>query len=76
MTTKVLSWCDFCKHRKGMWNCRAFPDGIPEDILYGMPHSIPVDGQGNSLVFTLDMRKQAEFDDMQPYLVPAEGLPA
>lgn len=60
-----------------MWDCRAFPNGIPDDIIYGdIGHPVPVDGQGNTFVFTLDMRKQAEFDDMQPYLVPAEGLPA
>jgi len=71
MTTVVPNWCSFCKHYTGSLKCRAFPSGIPLDITLGDPHSSPVSGQDNDLVFALDMRKQAAFDDVQPYLSTA-----
>lgn len=74
-TLGTPAYCDFCIHKAGDETCRAFPDGIPEDILWGeVGHPQPLLDQGNALVFTLSKRKQAEFDEMQPYLVPAEGF--
>jgi len=31
----VDSLCQVCVHRTSVWNCRAFPDGIPRPILRG-----------------------------------------
>jgi len=32
--------------------CPAFPDGIPDEIAYGdNPHTEPLPGQGNTIVF-------------------------
>jgi len=72
MTTIPPSWCNYCKHYKLNGTCKAFPDGIPGDILFEVPHSSPVAGQVGDTVFTLDMRKQEEFNDAQPYLMSAE----
>ena len=47
--------CDFCKHRLiRHYTCKAFPDGIPEEILKGEnKHSKPLPEQGNNIVFGL-----------------------
>jgi len=32
--------------------CKAFPDGIPEEVAYGEnKHKTPLKGQGNNVVF-------------------------
>jgi len=38
---------------EGLYNvCVAFPDGIPDEIAYGdNPHSEPLPGQGNEIVY-------------------------
>jgi len=37
--------CAICKHRKGT-TCKAFPDGIPRDLLRGVRlHIYPVEKQ-------------------------------
>ncbi len=45
MTSFSAPKCVFCKHfieRKGPFSCKAFPSGIPEDILQdGFDHSKP-----------------------------------
>lgn len=34
--------------------CKAFPDGIPEEIIYGDNlHLIPINGQENKIVFEI-----------------------
>jgi hypothetical protein len=68
MTTVGPTWCNYCKHYAGYGVCRAFPDGIPYGIYNGDPHDTPVPEQRNADVFTLDKRKQAAFDEDQPYL--------
>ena len=47
--------CDFCRQSLiRHYTCRAFPDGIPEEILNGANvHSKPLPGQGNDIVFAL-----------------------
>lgn len=32
---EVVGLCHQCVHRTSVWNCRAFPDGIPNEILRG-----------------------------------------
>ena len=68
MTTIAPNWCRFCKNNKGDGTCRAFHDGIPFAFTLGDPHTAPVPGQTGDAVFTLDLRKQDEFNMMQPYL--------
>jgi len=37
---------------KEQFSCKAFPDGIPDEILSGKDkHKEPYDGQENNLVF-------------------------
>jgi hypothetical protein len=37
--------CMDCKHHKGDLTCKAFPDGIPEEIIMGnSDHSKPFPG--------------------------------
>ena len=39
--------CHTCKHRTGLWTCRAFPQGIPPQVLSGeLDHRAPVIGDG------------------------------
>ena len=47
--------CDFCKHCLiRHYNCEAFPEGIPEEILEGKNrHSEPLPNQRNNIVFGL-----------------------
>ena len=48
--------CDTCIHAltdKPGARCKAFPDGIPPEILYGgNNHSEPLPDQKNKLVYT------------------------
>ena len=48
--------CMICRHyynwEVGGMNCKAFPDGIPDEILEGGdPHSKPLKDQDNDIVF-------------------------
>lgn len=44
--------CGECKHNKGDGTCKAFPEGIPEEILTGdNKHKKPLIGQGNNIIF-------------------------
>jgi hypothetical protein len=44
--------CYSCKFFYGHSACKAFIDGIPEEILTGeIEHSKPIKGQGNSIVY-------------------------
>ena len=45
--------CFKCKHRDIFEDgCKAFPDGIPDEILSGdNDHSKPLPGQQNDIVF-------------------------
>jgi hypothetical protein len=37
--------CQSCKHRRSGGKCRAYPDGIPVDILVGnVFHTVPLPG--------------------------------
>jgi hypothetical protein len=47
--------CDFCKHLiEKKKTCRAFPEGIPEEILMGKnKHSSPLADQGNDFIFDM-----------------------
>jgi hypothetical protein len=47
--TPLLNMCDWCKHYQGATNnrvvCKAFPDGIPMEILdLGVTHRQPYSG--------------------------------
>ena len=42
--------CFKCKHW-GSFGCKAFPEGIPNEILMENEHSKPLPGQGNDIVF-------------------------
>lgn len=49
--TKLPSQCDYCQWNTGGSTCRAFPDGIPGDILDGSAdHSQPYPGD-NGIMF-------------------------
>lgn len=71
MTSMIPAWCDYCRHDRDDGTCAAFPDGIPENIAMGDPHSSPVEWQGNDVVFTLDSSKQEQFTEDEPYLSTA-----
>ena len=44
--------CFDCKHYRGDGICEAFPDRIPERILWGeIDHDKPLKGQKNDLVY-------------------------
>ena len=44
--------CLACKHLGKPLTCKAFPEGIPKEILDGKTdHSVPTEGQGNDIVF-------------------------
>jgi len=52
MTTILKLKCLECSHYKGSNRCIAFPEGIPEEIIYGKnKHSKPIKGQDNEIVF-------------------------
>jgi len=49
--------CLVCKHFNELeygLTCNAFPDGIPENIIMGEPHTKPLPSQGNDIVFEED----------------------
>ena len=46
--------CLKCKHFEQLkygLKCKAFPNGIPDDILMGTPHTKPTKNQKNKIVF-------------------------
>lgn len=47
--------CYECEHFNsfdvGRISCAAFPDGIPDEIIFGKPHLKPIRGQKNKIVF-------------------------
>jgi hypothetical protein len=52
MTTTIDLICFDCKHKfQFQLGCKAFPDGIPDEILQTNQHSFPLPDQGNSVVF-------------------------
>lgn len=44
MTSAPAPKCVICKHKFETLQCDAFPDGIPDDILFGFDHSEPYPG--------------------------------
>lgn len=49
-----LAICFNCKHfiDNGNYTCAAFPDGIPDEIIFGEnDHEKPLKGQTNSIVY-------------------------
>jgi len=48
----VIVLCENCKNYFGSLQCEAFPDRIPDEILLtGNPHTKPLPGQKNDIVF-------------------------
>lgn len=44
--------CWTCKHRDYGYKCPAFPNGIPDDIAWGLTHHTTVrDDQKNPIIF-------------------------
>ncbi len=44
-------FCIYCKHRTGEQVCKAFPEGIPDQVFWGNdPHTVPMDGD-NGIIF-------------------------
>ena len=65
MILEPKCWTRRCKHYTGIINdgdemterpaCRAYPDGIPEDIAYGNAKHLQVrDDQDNEIVYEKD----------------------
>jgi len=55
MTETINLICDHCVHvfQPGEGTgCKAFPEGIPDQILLENKHDKPLKDQGNDLVFT------------------------
>lgn len=52
MTTTIDLICFDCVHFDEInGGCKAFPDGIPDEILLTNKHSKPLPNQGNDIVF-------------------------
>jgi hypothetical protein len=49
-----LPICACCEHGKNTvgLTCKAFPNKIPKSIIEGNPHTEPIEGQENDIVFT------------------------
>ena len=60
MDKPIYLVCDFCKHLiENRRTCKAFPYGIPDEILSGKnKHSTPLQGQENKLVFEQEKPKK------------------
>lgn len=44
--------CSKCIHKRELGGgCNAFPDGIPDEILWSGKHFKPIKGQENNYVF-------------------------
>ena len=49
-----MSQCSICKHYLKDSKCKAFVDGIPEDIINAkIDHNNPIKGQDNNIVFDI-----------------------
>lgn len=59
--------CPNCIHYTGGLTCKAFPDGIPDEILEGMPHTEPYAGD-NGITFKIDPK-----NEYAPYFVGKFG---
>lgn len=64
MTDLSAFICIFCKHLcDGATRCTAFPEGIPDDILFGIhDHRNPYEGD-NGVLFELKPGGEAEWDE-------------
>lgn len=51
MTQTIDLICFNCKHWVAVEGCKAFPDGIPDEILQTNKHDKPLPDQKNNLVF-------------------------
>jgi len=49
-----LPICAYCEHGENTvgLTCKAFPNKIPKSIIEGNPHTEPIEGQENDIVFT------------------------
>ncbi len=48
----AMSVCNDCKHYTLHLTCKAFPEGIPDEIAFnGMPHEKILPNQKNNIVF-------------------------
>jgi hypothetical protein len=64
MTQILPSPCGSCIHRVGITKCRAFPQGIPEDIrVWGDAHNQPRPGQRNTVVWGFKRGTEEKFQD-------------
>ncbi len=49
-----FEFCRLCKYKTSALACKAFPEGIPTDILSGKKtHWQPIENQNNTLFFEL-----------------------
>lgn len=47
----IVGICHTCRHRRGVFTCKAFPQRIPDEILIGeVSHTEPYPGD-NGVVF-------------------------
>lgn len=52
MTETINLICDNCKHvYEDAFGCKAFPEGIPDEILERNEHSKPLPDQKNKIIF-------------------------
>jgi hypothetical protein len=74
MTTNVPSLCASCRFIKKDGTCAAFPDGIPDDILFwGGDHRGIVDGQVGTTTHILKDGKEQDFEDWVFTYVVTDG---
>jgi hypothetical protein len=60
----VWSQCIYCRHLIGNAKCAAFPEGIPQDILYNWhDHLIPYPGDKG---VTFEPNPRAKVPPVQP----------
>jgi hypothetical protein len=61
---KKHSSCDLCKHLKSEknWNCKAYPNGIPVEILNGSVNHYEHYIGDNGYLFEIDEKKIARYE--------------